>query len=372
MEAERVVATYRVTARATEIDAIAAAIAVEQSVEMPISAITQSYVLRDIVGEVQSVEPLDANAFSVGIGLSMDTIANDPAQLLNMAFGNCSLLSHIELVDLSLPSSLEQQLGGPRHGIDGLRQLVAVPDRALTCAALKPQGSSPEHLALLCETFARAGVDFIKDDHGLADQPAAPFHKRLEMCQAAVARANDATGLRCHYVPSLVGGPRALWRQGTIARDGGVRSVLIAPMLVGLAVLADFVTDFPELAVIAHPSFAGSNRIAPELLLGTLFRLYGADVSIFPCYGGRFSYDAARCTAISNAAREPLGGLRPMLPVAAGGMTPGRVGELVSFYGQDVMLLVGGALLAAPDGLGPASEKFVAAVNHASIAGTTK
>jgi ribulose-bisphosphate carboxylase large chain len=45
--------------------------------------------------------------------------------------------------------------------------------------------------------------------------------------------------------------------------------------------------------------------------------------------------------------------------VAGGGIDADRVGEALSTYGPDVMLLVGGSLLAAGDGLLERSRLFV-------------
>ena len=44
-------------------------------------------------------------------------------------------------------------------------------------------------------------------------------------------------------------------------------------------------------------------------------------------------------------------GLKPAVPVPAGGMTIDRVGEMLDFYGSEVMLLIGGALLEARERL---------------------
>ncbi len=85
---------------------------------------------------------------------------------------------------------------------------------------------------------------------------------------------------------------------------------------------------------------------------------------IYPNHGGRFSYTPHTCLAIAEAARAPWGGLRGALPVPAGGMTPARVQEMVDFYGTDVMLLIGGALLEADD-LQAAAADFVRRVHAA-------
>ena len=46
------------------------------------------------------------------------------------------------------------------------------------------------------------------------------------------------------------------------------------------------------------------------------------------------------------------------LPVPAGGMTTERVEEMLAFYGHDVMLLIGGALLDAKEQMTAATRAF--------------
>ena len=275
-------ATYRVDAPLEDVAAIASAIAVEQSVEMPVSAIADRFVLDEILGRVVDVRSLGDGRHEARIDLSAATVGANIAQLVNMVFGNTSLQPHIELVDLELPPSVAAILPGPNGGIAGLRALVDAPARPLTCTAIKPQGLPPSALADRCLVLARGGIDILKDDHGMADQPSAPFRARVTACLGAVAAANAETGGASQYAPSLVGGPRFLFEEATWARDQGVRVVLVAPMLVGLAVFADLVSAFPDLLFVAHPSFGGAARIAPPLLVGTLFRWLGADRGDLP------------------------------------------------------------------------------------------
>ncbi|MBV8601814.1 MAG: ribulose 1,5-bisphosphate carboxylase, partial [Candidatus Eremiobacteraeota bacterium] len=196
----------------------------------------------------------------------------------------------------------------------------------------------------------------------------APFAERVRACQAAVARARDACGTGTVYAPSLVGTPRRLAEQARIALDAGIRMVLIAPMLVGIPAFVEFVEQFPELAILAHPAFGGAGRINPAWLFGRFFRLLGADAIIFPNYGGRFSYDRQRCLDLVAAARASWSGIRPALPVPAGGMSLERTSEIVGLYGDDVMLLIGGALLTAGDALEERSRDFVRAIKAGSTA----
>jgi ribulose-bisphosphate carboxylase large chain len=357
---DRILATYRITAGESESRVRAEALAAEQSVEMPVSAIGDERILKEVVATVEEIRP-HAGHFDVVLGIAPATTGNEASQLVNMLFGNCSLQPEVELIDVAFPAGYEKAFPGPRFGIEGIRALAGVETRALTCTALKPQGSSPEYLARLARTFALAGLDVIKDDHGIANQSYAPFAERVRAVQRAVTEANRETGGRTLYAPTFSGGPRALAEQARIARECGVRLALVAPMLVGLPAFVELQVEL-DIPLMAHPAFGGAGRIAPPLLLGKLFRLLGADATIFPNHGGRFSYSRATCLAIATAARADWPSVRPMLPVPAGGMTVERVPEMLDGYGPDTMLLIGGGLLSAGENLLQRAREFVAAV----------
>ncbi len=154
------IAAHRIGADAASIEARARALAVEQSVEMPVEAIDDEHVLQGIVGPVEEITDDGGGGFRVLIGLAADTVGNDAGQLLNMLFGNASLLGDVILEDVELPRAFAARFSGPRHGLFGLRPRAQAPARALTCAAIKPQGLAVAQLAALTERFARGGVDF--------------------------------------------------------------------------------------------------------------------------------------------------------------------------------------------------------------------
>lgn len=366
---DRILAVYRVRSPADAVEARARAIAVEQSVEMPVHAIRDDWIRDEIVGQVASIEAESGVPDTWRVTLSLDprTVNGEAGQLMNMLFGNSSLQPDVELVDAVLPAPLLAALPGPAFGVPGLRALAgATTDRALTCTALKPQGLPPERLAALAADFARAGIDYIKDDHGIADQASAPFARRVPLIQRAVARANAETGGRSIYAPSLSGGGRRLAEQLRIAREEGVQCVLACPLLMGVASFVELVREPGGFAVLGHPALAGAARIAPALLLGRLLRLFGADATIFPNFGGRFAYSRETCLAIADAARAPLGAHRATMPVPAGGMHMDRVEEMLAGFGNDVMLLIGGNLLEAGDAMPQRARAFVERVHRAS------
>jgi len=353
--------TYLVRSDARAIAQRAQAIAVEQSVEMPLSAIEDDFVSSEIVGRVESIAEQASGVFAVRIALAAATVGQDAGQLINMLFGNTSLQDDVVLHDVDLPPAMVAGFGGPRHGLTDLRARVGAGRRALTCSALKPQGLSPDQLAQLARRFADGGIDYIKDDHGLADQAYSPFAARVEAIAAALQQADRSRATR--YAPSLSGDLDAMRRQLAQAAAAGIDIVLIAPMIAGLANFHTLVREHSGIAFMAHPSMAGAARIAPALLLGKLFRLLGADAVVFPHTGGRFGYSLDTCKRLAQTALDERDGLRPSVPVPAGGMTRDRVPEMLDFYGADVMLLIGGGLLEARDTLVAATSDFVSAVH---------
>jgi ribulose-bisphosphate carboxylase large chain len=154
--------------------------------------------------------------------------------------------------------------------------------------------------------------------------------------------------------------------QAQLAQSLGLDTVMLAPMIAGFATMQAMVRDFPGMAFFAHPSLGGAARIAPELLIGKLFRLVGADAVIFPNHGGRFGYSPGTCRRLAGNARGPDGGMRAALPVPAGGMTLDRIGEILDFHGRNTMLLIGGNLLMARDRITDEATAFARLVaDHA-------
>lgn len=138
-----------------------------------------------MVGRIRTLEPR-ADHWVLEIDYPLAAIGGELTQCLNLLFGNISLQSGIRLVQVAWPPSLLRRWGGPGLGVSGLRARLDVGARPLLCAALKPMGLSAPALAARCAAFARGGVDLIKDDHGLADQPDALCRapERLPGCGA--------------------------------------------------------------------------------------------------------------------------------------------------------------------------------------------
>lgn len=360
--------TYLLTCGPNEDAATKAAdLALEQTVELPRTCLTPE-VAREVAGSVEAVEPLGDGRWRAVVAYRETTVGDDVLQFVNLLFGNISLQGGIRVTDAEVPPRVRDRCGGPRYGIRGIRELCGIVDRRpLLCVATKPLGLAPGELADVCHAFAAGGIDIVKDDHGLADQEMAPFAARVRRCQAAVEAANARSGGTALYFPHISASGADLGARLELARSLGCKGVLLSPLLLGLDTVRE-VAATSGLAILAHPALAGaffarSHGIAPDVLLGRLFRLVGSDGVIYPNVGGRFPFTRATCDAINARLREPWGEIRPAFPVPAGGIDIARVPHWIGEYGTDTMFLIGASLYAHRD-LQRATERLVEAVRE--------
>jgi ribulose-bisphosphate carboxylase large chain len=324
----------------------ATGLAVEQSHELP-TELAPPVAMRSL-GRVVELRRRDDGPALATVEYPVELAGDELSQLLVLLIGNVSLQDGIRLVDLDVPEMLAAAVAPPSGpGVAGIRRLAAAPTRPLLATALKPVGLDAAALAEMAYELAAGGVDIIKDDQGLADQVWAPFAERVERVVDAVARANADHGTRAIYLPAVTRLPERAELAVRLGADGA----LVLPGISGFDAFARARAAMGDERVLyGHPSFLGGftasvgHGIAPHVLFGLVHRLAGADAVIFPSYGGRFSLTEQQCRDIADAARRPFAGLPPVLPSPGGGMSIGRVPELVDLYGRDVLLLIGADL----------------------------
>jgi ribulose-bisphosphate carboxylase large chain len=368
MSSNRLVVTYRLTcARGEDPERKAAEIALEQTVELPAEALPEA-VAREVVGRVEDLEP-DGDAWEARVSYPAAVVAGELPQLLNLLFGNISMKSGIRVDDVVWPDPVLTSLRGPAFGLEGLRRLCgANRRRPLISAPLKPLGLSSRELASRARALALGGIDVVKDDHSLADQHWAPFAERVSLCQAAVEQANRETEGSTVYFPNVTGDHSDLGERLERARGLGCAGVIVSPLVLGLENV--HAMSGSGLALLGHPALAGAyfardHGVAPEILLGELFRLIGCDGVVYPNVGGRFVLDQRTCLAINDRLRRPLGEALPAFPVPGGGIDTSRIGEWIDRYGADTVFLIGSALYREGD-LERAAAALVTAVRRAA------
>jgi ribulose-bisphosphate carboxylase large chain len=367
---DRFCVVYKLFGTRDESQRIADDICAEQTVEFPIRLLPRGIITEQIVGQIEKFEQTDERCFLATISFAEELAASELTQFLNVVFGNISMKLGIQVVSIAPSSGILKFLKGARFGIQGIRQLINVPKRPPLFTALKPMGLSAKELAGLALQFADGGIDIIKDDHGLSNQPFSPFEERVTRCSEAVQISNKKTGRKSIYVPNITAPIDQIFERAHFAKKNGVGGLMISAGLAGLDVMRKLAEEI-ELPIIAHPAFIGGMAMKQQglscgILYGTIMRLAGADATIFPNFGGRFPLTQDDCNDIVTKSREPFGNIPPIFPSPAGGMELKNINSMLENYGQDMLLLVGSGLFAQGNNLADNCKKFLEATDNKS------
>lgn len=306
--------------------------------------------------------------------------SRDIPALLVTVFGKLSMDGRIKLVDLAFSDRFLSAFPGPKFGMEGVRQLLGVHDRPLLMSIFK--SVIGHDLAALREQFysqAAGGVDLIKDDEILFENPLTPLEKRVEACLEAARQAESETGQKLLYATNLTGPTFGLLDQARKAIGAGANALLFNVLAYGFDALAELARH-PDVTVpiMAHPALAGAyypspyHGIAANVLLGKLMRLAGADLVLFPSPYGSVVMPRDENMAIKDAllTSDPqaytfagFGGgaagasgavpLKASFPVPSAGIHPGLVPLILRDFGRDVVVNAGGGVHGHP--MGPAA-----------------
>lgn len=373
MEADnRFRVTYRIFASdQTEANARAKDIALEQTVEVPDDVVPEGFIRDEIVGQIETVEQQSKGSFEAIISYSPDSAGHEVVQLINVIFGNTSIQQNVRVVGFDAGPEITRRFTGARFGIDGLRTLTGRANGGLISPVIKPQGSSASQLALIASRCVAGGADVIKDDHGMANQPMAPFEDRLKAVSDAVGEANVKHDRNALYFVNVTGHSGNVVDEAFRAKEVGAGGVLLMPGLIGYSAMQHLANNAEfGLPIMTHPAFTGPFVLTPTtgishaIMYGTLQRLAGSDISVFPNVGGRFGFTRQECLSIADACRLPGGVGAPIMPSPGGGMTADRAHEMVSMYGEDVVFLLGGSLLRSREKIGDTIKSMREAIDN--------
>lgn len=350
-------ATYQIQASSLE-DAQnwAANVAREETIECIDEGVPHAFILDDVLGKVVSVCEHGPSSYDAVIYYNREITGDELPQLLNVLYGNASMHLGVKLVDISIPGDMLKVFPGPQFGAKAVRERTKRQTGPLLCTVLKPVGLTPKELAELAYQCVLGGVDIIKDDHSFGMQKWAPFEERVEAIASAVAKGNAETGSSTIYAPSMNCPLDKFEERARFAVQAGAGAYLVMPGLTGWDSIR-FLASSEELSlpIMAHPSGmgsisnAGANGLSPSMFYAIYPRLVGADVSIYPSFGGRYGFSKELCVRIANDCRDPNGPFQPILPAPGGGMRIELAKLLHEMYGDDTVFLFGGGAMRYKD-----------------------
>ncbi|MBS0182991.1 MAG: hypothetical protein JSS39_11365 [Nitrospira sp.] len=318
-----------------------------------------------ILGRLENLQATAGGRYHAAIRFNGTLLNGECSDLLNVLFGTSSLRGDVTLRSFAMTNRLLSSWPGPRFGIDGLRQAVDVSRRPLLCAVLKPLGRTPQELAELAVQFVEGGVDLIKDDQSLVDQPWCRFDERVSRCAEAIVRASTHRGRPCLYFAHVTGSLETMRRRAAQARRLGATGLLVAPGLTGLDALRALQSDDEiSLPIASHPSMLGisvdrgEGGLAAPVVYGLLPRLVGSDLSIYPAFGSDYPMSQQACVSVAEHCRRSWGCLKSMMPAVGGRIGPDRLVELRSAIGQETIFILGSRIQQFPGGIVAAMKEL--------------
>ncbi|MBB6674078.1 2,3-diketo-5-methylthiopentyl-1-phosphate enolase [Cohnella nanjingensis] len=336
------------------------------------------------LGQVVSVEAHEPENAAPGERYADITIAypdanfsRDIPALLVTVFGKLSMDGQIKLLDLQPSAAFLQAFPGPKYGIAGVRERLDVPDRPLLMSIFKSViGYDLDGLREQFLQQALGGVDLIKDDEILFENPLTPLERRVETCIGAAREAERTTGQKLIYFANLTGPTSQLRANARRAIDAGANGLLFNVLAYGYDALAELAADASiDVPIAAHPAMAGAfypsafHGIAAPLLLGKLMRVAGADLSLFPSPYGSVVMPKAENLAVQDALVNGKLPQAASFPVPSAGIHPGLVPLILHDFGQDVVVNAGGGVHGHPLGAAAGGRAFRQAID-AVISGT--
>lgn len=323
----------------------------------------------ELQGEVVSVDEASHSAI-VAYPLGIFEVENLPGFLAIVAgnlFGLGSL-RRARLTDLGFPDAFVRKYPGPAFGVPGVRKLVGTDanGRPHGGTIVKPKvGLDPKGTAAVAKEAAMGGVDFIKDDETLTDQPFCPLTERTRLVMEAMDQVHSETGKRVLYAVNLTSGAHEVADRLDRAMAAGANCAMVDVVTSGLDALLEIRRN-AKVPIHVHRAMHGaitrSRDFGIDMVVWTrLVRMCGGDQFHLGSASGKMDRPA-ELGALLRAMTAPWHGLAPAFPVSSGGLHPASVPHEVAAFGPDVVLQAGGGIHGHPGGTRAGAKAFQQAI----------
>ncbi|MFX1394458.1 MAG: RuBisCO large subunit C-terminal-like domain-containing protein [Promethearchaeota archaeon] len=302
---------------------------------------------------------IKSRTYFVQIGFPIINIKGDGIPMLfTTVIGNISITHGLKLVDLAFPKAYLEDFKGPKFGIDGLRDLLKVPERPLLNNMIKPcTGHTACVGADLLYEAAVGGCDVVKDDELIANPSFNTLEERLTKYMEALDRADAEKGEKTLYTINITSKFPEMFEYADKMIEMGANALMVNYLTSGFEAMRALAED-PSIKVpiLGHMDFAGVliggewTGLTSMLTLAKLPRICGADTVVIPAPYGKAEILSERYEQNLKALRFPLQHIKPTLPMPSGGITPGMVEITMKEAGKDILIGSGGGIHSHPDG----------------------
>ncbi|KOS67814.1 2,3-diketo-5-methylthiopentyl-1-phosphate enolase [Lysinibacillus contaminans] len=320
-------------------------------------------------GELLSVEKGPVKDI-VKIHYPSANVSPDIPAILTTVYGKFSFFQGYELIDLAFDDELLAQFPGPRFGVQGVRDFLGVHNRPLLMAIFKGvMGRDIDFFSNQLRDLLAGGVDLIKDDEILFDNPLTPFEKRITTAKAIIDEHYEKTGHKVLYAVNLSGRSHLLHEKAERAQELGANALLFNVHAYGLDAMQSLrENNNIALPIVAHSALSGVSAgqqdvgYSYDLLVGKLTRMAGGDFSLYPSPYGNVAIPKKEALAIHDKLNE-TNRFAQTFSVPSAGIHPGLVPQLYEDFGANLVVNAGGGIFGHPDGPIRGAQAFRAAID---------
>jgi ribulose-bisphosphate carboxylase large chain len=259
-------------------------------------------------------------------------------------------LENLRLIDIDFPSKLVKSFKGPKFGIEGIRRLLKVYDRLLVGTIIKPKLGlkTADHAKVAYEGWI-GGCDIVKDDENLSSQSFNPFEERVAKTLEARDRAEKETGEKKVYMVNITAETEQMLKRAELVLDHGGEYVMVDILACGFAALQTLRNQDFKLVIHAHRAGHAAFTKNPKhgismKVIAKVARMIGVDQLHVGTVVGKMFETKDEVRENCEALKTEMSGLKPVLPVASGGLHPGLVPSLMELFGKDFVIQAGGGI----------------------------
>jgi ribulose-bisphosphate carboxylase large chain len=267
-------------------------------------------------------------------------------------------LKNLRLNHIHFPEKITDAYKGPKFGIAGIRKLLRVPKRPLVGTIVKPKLGlcTADHAQVAYEAWA-GGCDIVKDDENLSSQKFNGFEKRIIQTLKARDRAERETGERKVYMANVTAETSEMIRRAKFVKQNGGEYAMVDIITCGWSAMQTLRAANEDLKLVLHahramhaaltknPKHGISMRVISEIT-----RLVGLDQLHIGTAVGKMFETREEVMENRDELVKPHGKIKPVFPVASGGLHPGMIPQLFKTFGKDVVMQFGGGIHGNPLG----------------------
>ncbi len=349
------VCTFQVDPEGLSLKEAAGGVAAESSVGTWTELTTEKPYVKRLAAHVFSIE---GSVVKIAYPAELFEPANMP-NILSSVAGNVfglKALKNLRLLDIDFPKQLLDSFKGPAFGIGGIRKLLKVSKRPLVGTIIKPKLGleTKDHAKVAYEAWL-GGCDIVKDDENLSSQSFNPFQARLSQTLESRDKAQSETGERKVYMINITAETQTMLRRAESVIAQGGDYVMIDILTCGWSALQTLRDQNFKLVIHAHraghAAFTKNQQHGIAMKpVASVARIIGVDQLHVGTVVGKMSETQAEVLENIAACKEEKGGLKPVLPVASGGLHPRLVPTLMGTFGNDFVIQAGGGIHGHPQG----------------------